>query len=373
MKRLLLYLLVLQVLVLGSCSEKRQATPENGFDVALSPNGKEIAVSDVVEVVDWIKIESDSSSYIGNARKMEYYDSDFYVWDNMSQECIVRFANDGSFIAKIGKTGNGEGEYTRMFDFTIDKKSGKVLVLTDNSTLMVYDREGNFEKRAKLCEGYVGNIAWNKECLIATSDYAGYDAEGNNYLIYKFGSGFHQESEWIKYGKPLQPTYSNFINSPLTTFGDCTYYVDNLNMRIVAYDDRADSAYTCFNFHVDNPMPAAMYLDPMEFMQHQREYTWIKDVIFSKSGILIGYVGEPGYSLAILDYDGSKTADGAYTASLPEICTSDGDFVYSAISSDRYLGLWERLPEIKKPAFEVTDETNLILMKWKVKTQKASF
>lgn len=373
MKRLSLCLSVLLTLIFGSCSEKRHATPENGFDVDLSPKGKEIAVSDVVDVVDWIKFESDSSSYIGNARKIEYYDSDFYVWDNMSQECIVRFAHDGSFIAKIGRTGNGEGEYTHMFDFTIDKKNGKVLVLTDNSTLMVYDREGNFEKRTKLSDGYVGNIAWNNDCLIATSDYAGYDAEGNNYLIYKFGSSFHQEGEWIKYEKPLQPPYSIFINSPLTTFGDCTYYVDNLHMRIVAYDGAAETASTCFNFHVDNPMPAAMYLDPMEFMKHQLDYTWIKDVIFSKSGILIGYVGEPGYSLAILDYDGNKTADGAYPASLPENCTSDGDYVYSAISSDRYLGLWERLPEIKKPAFEVTHETNLILMKWKVKAQKTSF
>ena len=74
--------------------------------------------------------------------------NNFYILDSRGNG-IFKFNSQGEFIKQISRKGNGPGEYTKIYDFDIDKNN--VILLSE--TLLYYDLEGKFLFNKKLPTG----------------------------------------------------------------------------------------------------------------------------------------------------------------------------------------------------------------------------
>lgn len=110
-----------------------------------------LMLSDVIDSVFMIKLETTDQCLIGSIDKIIFKDDVIYINDNTTKS-IFAFKKDGSFIRKYGKQGKGPGEYKDPSDFQIHENE---LIVSDatRSMLIKYDLNGNFKKNVKLGHG----------------------------------------------------------------------------------------------------------------------------------------------------------------------------------------------------------------------------
>lgn len=87
-----------------------------------------VSVFDVFSDVKVIKLETMENNLINEIRRIQYYDSRYFILDERSQQ-IFCFDEDGSFVYKIDSQGRGQGEYHYITDFSIDEKNKQMVVL----------------------------------------------------------------------------------------------------------------------------------------------------------------------------------------------------------------------------------------------------
>lgn len=108
-----------------------------------------ILASSIFASVKPILLETTEESMIGEIDGIQVIDSLIFILDKNIAKSLFIFNKDGSFIRKLGKLGNGPGEYLDISDFTIDKANEKIYTLDPGSEkINVYDlRNGRFIKQ----------------------------------------------------------------------------------------------------------------------------------------------------------------------------------------------------------------------------------
>lgn len=104
-------------------------------------------LSNIFEPIDVITLETTSESLIRSIDKLEFYKNNIYILDSEGSKSLLVFSKDGKYKYKIGRIGNGTGEYSEPRDFDIDEE--KVRILTHNE-LLIYDLFGQFKKNIRL-------------------------------------------------------------------------------------------------------------------------------------------------------------------------------------------------------------------------------
>lgn len=352
--------------LLASCGGSREQNAQ--VTVSLNPGDSEISLTDVMDITGWIEIKADSSKYIGEASKIETFNSEYYIMDPVTQKCVLRYGADGSLLNTIGQQGEGPGEYPQLTDFTIDRKNGQVLILSYGSNVYIYTLDGTFYRKVQLTEGFISNISCNSKGLMATSGYSATVTNGKNYLLYQFDNDFKLESEWFPYTTPLRSTYPIVGANCLMTNGNQSYYLDNINRHILAYDCNTNNVDTLMSFDLKNSMPVEVFKDNMRFITEQLNYNWIKDFVLTDSSIIVGYVYDKNYSISIFDFAGEVIKSGELLGPFPQCFPDNSGTIVSPIPVDLYLGFWEKQNLPIKPSFDVNEDTNLVLMKWKCRS-----
>lgn len=334
--------------------------------VELKPNSETLSPAEIMDVKGWTLIEGDSLTFVRNVNRIQVEASGIYVFDNSVQKSVLRYSLDGHFISRIGNLGEAPGEYQNIYDFAVDEKNKRVLILSQLSHLYIYDLEGSFIESVKLSDSCISSMIVNAKGVLCSTGYSSLLKEGTGYLLHEYNHDFKLIGEWIEYDDMLRPTYSSFIAYPLVSIKDWCYYIDDINLSIRRYDNRENEVSDLMTFDLDNHMPKEVYKDNMNFMAHQRDYNWIKDVIFTESKILVGYIYDGKYSISIVDYDGNISSSGSFRGPLPTGYMASDGYIYSPISTDMYLTFWEK-QDLIKPLTEVSDDTNLLIMKWKLR------
>ncbi len=127
-----------------SCVRKVQ-TIDSGSISTLNIDVNEIGthqvnkLSDILEPIDVIALETTNESLIRNINKIEFYKDDIYVLDLEGSKSLLVFSKNGKYKYKIGRIGNGPGEYSEPRDFDIDEE--EVRILTHNK-LLIYTSFG---------------------------------------------------------------------------------------------------------------------------------------------------------------------------------------------------------------------------------------
>jgi hypothetical protein len=130
-------------------------------------------ISDLFEVVDFVALETTEDSLISNIQQVLLFHDQWIVLD-ITQSIVFSFTFDGRFIKKIGRSGQGPGEYLSPMSLS---QWRDLLVINDGGrgALLLYDRAGEFVGKLDLrSKGIIPGLA-----NLFTEDYwyaVGYNA-----------------------------------------------------------------------------------------------------------------------------------------------------------------------------------------------------
>jgi len=97
---------------------------------AITIPGKIITIPEVFKRVRTIILETNKDVRIGEVNSIQVYGDEIFISDIVKSMGVFVFNKEGRYIWRIGKVGQGPGEYTEPSDFTIDKKN-KLMYLLD--------------------------------------------------------------------------------------------------------------------------------------------------------------------------------------------------------------------------------------------------
>ena len=104
-------------------------------------------LSDMIESIEYVPLETTDESLIG---RIGFAPSSFDVSDNyilvncIQQRQIFLFSRDGRFITRVGRQGQGPGEYTMPGDVFLDEKNDQIFVGQLQQGILVYNLRGEF-------------------------------------------------------------------------------------------------------------------------------------------------------------------------------------------------------------------------------------
>jgi hypothetical protein len=84
--------------------------------------------------IEYIRLETNESCMLGSIKQMLFYNNKYYLLDAPLGKAIYVFDDKGKYINKIGRTGQGPGEYAMPYYMAINRI---------NNTLHVYDAMQN--------------------------------------------------------------------------------------------------------------------------------------------------------------------------------------------------------------------------------------
>jgi hypothetical protein len=150
------YVLSFFLLLILSCESKNKFVNEI-IEIDYK-NLHTIQLSDYVRNVKVVKLETSSDVLIGEIIKVQIFNRKIYVLD-MSSNALFIFTENGKFLNKLHKTGQGPGEYRNLFDFTVTDKGLYLLDLS--GAILRYDSEN---------PNYLGKIAHYTVSTAFTTD-----------------------------------------------------------------------------------------------------------------------------------------------------------------------------------------------------------
>lgn len=108
-------------------------------------------LSGITHSFSLLPLETGEEFLMGGIDKIIMKNNYVYVLDSKYTANIYIFdAKSGQFVKKIGKIGNGPGEYRKILDFSIDEDNLVIYALCDRSKVVSYSLSGIFLEEKKL-------------------------------------------------------------------------------------------------------------------------------------------------------------------------------------------------------------------------------
>jgi hypothetical protein len=107
---------------------------------------KDFKLSDIAFDIKYVPLETNNKCLLSGNLKFLFFKENIFIRDN---KALYQFSNTGKFIRKIGKNGNGPGEYGNVFGFTVlPDKNEILLVAYPSKKILVYNIESGEFKRS---------------------------------------------------------------------------------------------------------------------------------------------------------------------------------------------------------------------------------
>jgi hypothetical protein len=148
-----------------SCGKKRQNTSKianESIEVLHCQNCSDNSFDSEVPLpiyddIKFVKLETNDSCLLTIIKQIEI--KDFLIFIRDFKEGIFVFNTEGKFIAKIGKRGNGAGEYIGLNTFYIENNNVVIIDEVKNS-LIRYDFKGKHLSTEKFPNEYSFRMSW---------------------------------------------------------------------------------------------------------------------------------------------------------------------------------------------------------------------
>lgn len=114
-------------------------------------------VSDVLDSVSFIFLETNPNSLLGNIRRVLVTNDRIFIRDDYQRTGVAVFDNGGHYIKRLTK-GNGPGEINVVNDIQYDRYKEELLILSPK-LLMKFDKDGNYKETIQLdfpCGSIIG-------------------------------------------------------------------------------------------------------------------------------------------------------------------------------------------------------------------------
>lgn len=319
-----------------------------------------LSPSSLVEVVDFVPLQTSDESLLRGVNKIEYFNRHYYILDKTGAAVFV-FDEAGTFVRRIGSRGNGPDEYPGIADFTIDREGGRIVILSDRQAkAYLYDLCGRYLGLEVLGEILLQNIASDSAGFVLSTNHNVDNMAHDAWLLYRFDKNFALLSCHTKLPKSHFSPFP-FGCSPFQVQDGHLCYVDFCTDTIYMFSKRLSATY-----HIDYPhaMPLAGF-QVEEFLKKQSDYDWLKECFLLEDRMILTSVLDKRYHVAVADREGVVLRSGYYAPFLlPRMYRGDGDDIVSPIDVQMYSKVWRPLfPDA--PA--VVAESNELLMRWRLR------
>ena len=281
MIRKILLFVISGILIACTSNDMKTSLQSGEYSIKIEDpmNLKEILLSDFVDSISIVILETTNESVMSRASNIIFYHEQIFILDEMTQKILI-FSNTGKFLKSHFKQGQGPEEYIRLTDFSIVNENIFVLDMFSR-TIIKYDMDFNFIERIKLQKPAM-NIAVQKN--------------GNVWVYNILGPSYEDDFEITKVTK--EQITSNFIkrehpkdyNVRNTTYwadgnvfhslhGEI-YYSERYGNQIFKLQDSVPSLYIDLNFgKYTIPRTTSVFYHENIFFSEKFPYTG-KDYFF---------------------------------------------------------------------------------------------
>ena len=115
------------------------------FDVStLEDKEYEIKLTDLMESVEIVQLDSSTEEAFGRTWDVEISDN-YIATGNVAENVKLYDRKSGKYIGNVGKRGQGPGEYTNIWNITINEEDNRIYLWPNmRSFIYVYDMKGKF-------------------------------------------------------------------------------------------------------------------------------------------------------------------------------------------------------------------------------------
>lgn len=159
-------------MLICSCINKQPISTNS--DITIGESKDKVVFLNNIDSVDIIILKEDSTSVIGEIKKIEEVSDNYYLM-NQQKTQIVKVDKKGEIIDNLYRVGHAKKEYVKINDFSVDEINNIIVLLCDNIKLLFYDLSFNYLKTWEL------TVPLEKICM-QNSEIYGYCAIENKIL-----------------------------------------------------------------------------------------------------------------------------------------------------------------------------------------------
>ena len=145
MKNTILLLNGLWLLGLVACQPKSSSLSECPIVNVRSALQEETPISmkeDVVSI-QYIPLETTDSCLISNLLNLQVTTDYMFMYNGKTEE-VLQFDRKGKFIRRVGRQGNGPGEYSMISELAVDDSNKELSIFQYGGDALVYSYDGSF-------------------------------------------------------------------------------------------------------------------------------------------------------------------------------------------------------------------------------------
>lgn len=177
--------LCLLIVLINSCSSP---PPDEDLPTIIIPENidSNLYLTDLTNSVHLIQLETNEHALLGTIKDVKFFNNKYYINDGNQ---ILVFDIKGDFLLKLGRKGDGPGEYGIIYSIAIDIDSNLIYISSVNK-IIIFSADHNFIKENKypMLLPYI-NIVDNN--LLIISDEISGDFENGftkSTILYKLDS-----------------------------------------------------------------------------------------------------------------------------------------------------------------------------------------
>lgn len=132
------------MLIFHSCTNSE---PSEILTIKVSKASEKVLLEDYIKSIKYVPLETKIGSYISSILELKVFNRHILIRDVSGR--VLIFDSEGKFIRKLGKIGDGPGEYTRAYSIEIDEEAGLIYLGSVNK-LQIYSKDFEFIKEKNL-------------------------------------------------------------------------------------------------------------------------------------------------------------------------------------------------------------------------------
>jgi len=298
-----------------STSEKHSGIP---ITVPLAKGNNPILLSDIVNSLQYIKLETTDECLIGEIWKIYSIKDKLIIFDRQISKSIYFFNQDGTFINKISRIGQGPREYVSISDIAINGEDEEIIIWDIRTQkLLIYNFDGTFVNNIEF-PYYGRSIAYIGDNLLAM--YCDYslnkpllkDKTSPNLVIFNLKTG--ETKNDLFFDSDISTQGITIINNNLSLFKGQVLLIPTLSNSIYSISKSGKEEKYYLDYGMDFQKKIADYIenlpnvsiDDIQSAQEKSNLPFIQKLLSSNSIIYLEYLHGRTYYYGFY-YPESKT------------------------------------------------------------------
>lgn len=233
-RKILAIAIALFIILTNSC-ETNSSNNISGEFIKISldvNNSTDFLLSDFIENVSYVPLETNEQSVISTINKMYVFKNKLYLLDKQ-QNALFVFSENGEFLQKFKKQGKGPGEYIEITDFSIDTKNGAILILDNiNKSYNLYTSDFSFIKTIKTDNTIFFCELMNDKIIGYSDNFSHFE----KYNLHVYDIGNQEKRDYLPINEDLKDFQSHNGGQFMLNINNEILFKESLSYKIYKID-----------------------------------------------------------------------------------------------------------------------------------------